>query len=197
MKFRMGFVTNSSSSSYVCEVCREVESGYDLSLEEAGMYICECGHMFCQAHAVEVATDKDEAKILASYFKRKLAETNYTGPIDIEEARQYVAKYDSGAHNNSFFEKVDEYYEIIISDYENMPLEICPICNMKEINNDMLADYLCVKFGVKMQDVEAEMKERFDNIDDYRKYINGKDDSKRVDFISVVRQLMTESGEEE
>lgn len=30
MKYRKSFVTNSSSSSFICEVCGEVESGYDM-----------------------------------------------------------------------------------------------------------------------------------------------------------------------
>lgn len=35
MKFRKDFVTNSSSSSYVCEICGRTESGWDMELSEA------------------------------------------------------------------------------------------------------------------------------------------------------------------
>lgn len=31
VKFRNGFVSNSSSSSFICEICGEEESGYDIS----------------------------------------------------------------------------------------------------------------------------------------------------------------------
>lgn len=37
MKFRSTFVTNSSSSSYVCEICGRTESGYDLGLSDCEM----------------------------------------------------------------------------------------------------------------------------------------------------------------
>ena len=37
MKFRKDFVTNSSSSSYVCEICGRTESGWDMGLSEAEM----------------------------------------------------------------------------------------------------------------------------------------------------------------
>ena len=37
MKIRSGFVSNSSSSSFVCCICGRSEGGYDMSLEDAGM----------------------------------------------------------------------------------------------------------------------------------------------------------------
>jgi len=56
LKIRKGFVSNSSSSSFICDVCGEAVSGMDMSLDEAEMYECENGHTFCRDHA----TDKDE-----------------------------------------------------------------------------------------------------------------------------------------
>lgn len=52
MKLRSGFVSNSSSSSFVCDVCGDIESGWDISHEEAGMYECENGHVFCETHVI-------------------------------------------------------------------------------------------------------------------------------------------------
>jgi hypothetical protein len=44
MKIRTGFVSNSSSSSFICSICGETESGYDASPEDLGMKKCENGH---------------------------------------------------------------------------------------------------------------------------------------------------------
>ena len=44
MKIRKGFVSNSSSSSFVCKICGETESDYDLSLRDANMACCENNH---------------------------------------------------------------------------------------------------------------------------------------------------------
>ena len=52
MKIRTGFVSNSSSSSFVCEVCGDVESGYDVGARDVGFYECEHGHEFCASHAL-------------------------------------------------------------------------------------------------------------------------------------------------
>lgn len=49
MKIRKGFVSNSSSTSFTCEVCGKTESGWDsLSMEEYGFYSCEEDHTICE-----------------------------------------------------------------------------------------------------------------------------------------------------
>ena len=53
MKTRLGFVSNSSSSSFICDVCGENYSGWDAGLCEAEMFKCEHGHIVCQEHALE------------------------------------------------------------------------------------------------------------------------------------------------
>jgi len=53
MKIRQGFVSNSSSSSFVCDVCGRSESGWDASLSDFGMYECEYGHIFCDDELVK------------------------------------------------------------------------------------------------------------------------------------------------
>jgi hypothetical protein len=58
MKIRTGFVSNSSSSSFICDVSGAVESGWDLSLSEAGMYECKAGHTFCEDYLLNEAEFK-------------------------------------------------------------------------------------------------------------------------------------------
>jgi hypothetical protein len=51
MRIRTAFVSNSSSSSYVCEVCSQAAVVYDgESLENQGMAECGFGHIMCAGH---------------------------------------------------------------------------------------------------------------------------------------------------
>jgi hypothetical protein len=57
MKIRNGFVSNSSSSSFICDVSGHVESGWDISLDDAGMYECVNGHTFLDEYKVDSDDD--------------------------------------------------------------------------------------------------------------------------------------------
>jgi len=46
MKIRKGFVSNSSSSSFVCDITGGTESGWDMGLSDVEMCECENGHVF-------------------------------------------------------------------------------------------------------------------------------------------------------
>jgi hypothetical protein len=48
MKFRKGFVSNSSSSSFVCDTCKETFSGWDASPSEFEHQYCVNGHVICE-----------------------------------------------------------------------------------------------------------------------------------------------------
>jgi len=53
LKKRSQFVSNSSSSSFICEICNHTESGWDASVEDIGFVRCENDHTFCEEHLLE------------------------------------------------------------------------------------------------------------------------------------------------
>jgi hypothetical protein len=61
MKVRKGFVSNSSSSSFVCDLSGEVFEGYDSGISEFGCVQCVEGHTFVYEGypAVEAWVDSD------------------------------------------------------------------------------------------------------------------------------------------
>lgn len=44
MKSRFGFVSNSSTSSFTCDICEETEAGFDCGMADFGMFQCVNGH---------------------------------------------------------------------------------------------------------------------------------------------------------
>jgi hypothetical protein len=63
MKIRKCFVSNSSSSSYVCDVCGEEVGGWDMCLSDADMCQCVNQHTFCTGHGgeeLDELMEKDE-----------------------------------------------------------------------------------------------------------------------------------------
>lgn len=73
MKTRQGFVSNSSTSSFICCKCGEIEGGFDSCLSDCEMIECEKGHEIhfsClegwDDHESEMK-DEDEDVLLSKY----------------------------------------------------------------------------------------------------------------------------------
>jgi hypothetical protein len=88
MKIREGFVSNSSSTSYICRVCGETTICSDCgSLEDIGYLECTNGHIFCAEHLVkaeefkEKDDDEDEEYDEEEYFDRRSMVSEKTCPI--------------------------------------------------------------------------------------------------------------------
>lgn len=89
MKFRKDFVTNSSSSSYTCDICGATESGWDISLEEAGMVECVNGHTICNDELLEIPRKELIKKILESGYENKRRKKLYDSEYVTEVCKQF------------------------------------------------------------------------------------------------------------
>lgn len=74
MKIRNGFVSNSSSSSFVCEVCNHTETGFDVGYEDVGFVRCENGHIMCEGHLIN--PDLNEPVVDDEYGEQCISATN-------------------------------------------------------------------------------------------------------------------------
>lgn len=149
MKYRKDFVTNSSSSSFVCEICGREESGFDLSLSDAEMAECVNEHVFCLYEMLELP-DKEQ---LISYIvenkwnlERWDESIGDTKDYTLEELESFSA---------------DELFEKFCSDegiYE-VPEWVCPICQFIEYSEIDLAKYLEKEYKISRDEVFAKVKQ--------------------------------------
>ncbi len=162
MKFRNGFVTNSSSSSFTCEVCGDTESGYDISYEDAGMIQCEnCGAVFCEHHKIGKITRQHKINFIKAHSK-----PSHFIPFD---------KTNDEAIDNLLLElgldlKNDEYKGEPYQNYD-YPSIFCPFCNMQELYDKDIIHYLLKKSGKSLPMIEKEIKSKFLSYEDFRKEI--------------------------
>lgn len=141
MKVRKDFVTNSSSSSYVCEICGRSESGWGLCLSECEMMECVNGHVFCLDEALEKPTKTEMIKMIL--------ENNWNNRYNKDYTEEEISAMDK-----------DIIFKEWITDggYYEVPECMCPICQFIEYSEYDLSAYLLKEYGVSRDEVFEEVK---------------------------------------
>lgn len=149
MKVRTDFVTNSSSSSFVCEICGRTESGWDLSLSEAEMMECVNGHIFCCDEALDLPSKKELVKMILENEWNKDAWDS-----EIKDCKNFTEEELLVMEEEDLFNKFCSeggHYEV--------PECVCPICQFVEYSEYDLSAYLLKEYGVSRDEVFAEVKQ--------------------------------------
>ena len=181
MKIRTGFVSNSSSSSFICDISGEIESGWDMSLDEAGMYSCERGHTFDRRYAVYESMEHLPVEVKNKLVAKFQIIFPYDDPTE-ERRKEYYEKIKTFLKETSQEQldemwKNEEYDEEAQYGYE-VPREMCPICSFKEISLNDVEQYLYRKLGKTKEEVIKDIKSTFKDYTEFNKYINGNEDGK-------------------
>ena len=147
MKFRKDFVTNSSSSSFVCEICGRVESGWDIGLGECEMMECVNGHIFCCDEALEIPSKEEMIKMILEN-EWNVKHNWRTGEDEITVEDELIAMED------------EELFEGFLSEngYYEVPECVCPICQFIEYSEYDLSAYLLKEYEVPRDEAFAEVK---------------------------------------
>lgn len=166
MKFRKGFVSNSSSSSFVCDLCGSSESGWDMSLSEAGMFECENGHLLCNEHKLKVKEDERELT-----RDEKIAELIEYQSFDKKEQEDLLEDSD---------EVIEQLYEDMLCDKENdadrcTNAKYCPICQLEELDDNTLVLFLLKEKGTTKKKFVKDLKEKYGTLQEAERVLNKKD----------------------
>lgn len=135
MKFRKDFVTNSSSSSYICDICGNECSGWDINPYDYEMCECENGHILCQEHLINATREELIQKI-----------------IDIEE----IDNYCNLSYSREELDCMDDFelFDVLIEiTHGEIPESMCPLCRFDEYSSNDMARYLLTIYKVPKEEV--------------------------------------------
>ena len=168
MKIRQGFVSNSSSTAYVCNSCGE-EVIINDSLATAEMFECEKGHTICEYNCAKgnwedcEELEKEKEKYIEEYFD------SHKKRIE-DEAKRY--SYYSMRTEEQM--KKDLVNEAIGEFRYSVPSRFCPICCFDITNFKDYLPYACYKLDIETGDIPKMMKEEFETYDDFCKKVYGR-----------------------
>lgn len=163
MKIRSGFVSNSSSSSFTCDVCGRTESGYDIGLSEFEMMECENGHVFCCCEALKQPSDMttDEKR---NYLISSEESCTWRKPEDVKnEVNKILGWTDEEVIDNFDDSEASRGYEV--------PKEICPICQMKETKDSEAFDYLMKIDYITRKALDEKIRNQFPTYNDFQDFL--------------------------
>ena len=99
MKIRTGFVSNSSSTSFMCEVCKLEVEGYNGSLSGAMMGECLNRHTICIDHISEVILTDDQMIEVLKKVQYGGYQHHPSEDISIEDDYKECMAMDDSIHN--------------------------------------------------------------------------------------------------
>ena len=175
MKIRLGFVSNSSSSSYICDICGEDATGYDISLEEYEMYVCKNGHVFCEEHMKVIPTNIELLKVIFEGEVKKYKKWLEDNPGEdyekwLKEAEDNINELNTLSESEIEKKVDDEWYDYISESRYEYPPKYCPLCRFDYLSTRDVYDYIDKKHSINK--IKEEIKENFDSYEQFKKHLN-------------------------
>jgi len=169
MKIRTSFVSNSSSSSFVCQISGDVTSGRDGEYEDFYPMECLCGHAFAPNFVRKLdknlTTDEKKEFLTSEELSRYFCD--YGDELD-DAAINRIFDNSIGSLNDALSDSWGEYR------FYELPSTCCPICHFEKIAiNDRIRFLVKELLGDKgtLEAVDKEIFSRFSSYKEFAKYV--------------------------
>lgn len=154
MKIRAGFVSNSSSSSYTCDISGCTESGWDLRLCDAGMWQCRGGHTMSEEYVEGNLHRIAEAGVQSCLDA-------LPGDDEREHFKEQLEDLGGDASTETLYDLLVETMKEFVGRYE-LSESLCPICQMEYIKYDDVLRYLLNRMRRTYKELCVEIKHEFE-----------------------------------
>lgn len=172
MKIRKGFISNSSSSSFICVVCEEQFSGMDACPSDFACMECVHGHVFCEAH-IDCGVEEYKKVMIKNIEKwnEKIKEDNEkvinkTAPTWAKE-RPLIDVSIIGNLDNIDDIRCELQDTSARCYMGEEPECICPVCSFKFIPKEDLFKYVLKLNETTEEKVIEEVKDKFKTRDEF------------------------------
>jgi hypothetical protein len=163
MKTRKYFVSNSSSSSFICCLSGGMESGMDMTFSDAGMEQCRNGHVFYEKYKLSKDEKEPTVDDYRNWYKNWCNEYEWRS--------KYLSDLDKS--DDEFMEWFED--EMKYEFEENgIPTEQCPVCQFVDMPYAEVAKYYLKTLGITRKEFAAKMKEEFHNYENFAEFIREK-----------------------
>jgi hypothetical protein len=169
---RKGWVSNSSSSSFICDVCGSMSEGdYD------EVYY-ECGHVSC------CDSDKDLTKLTLSQKRSIVDYYEQDDKRDDTASEKYHTNFYSLNSEGmgiiseivvkELAERLDDYYtdEIVeeaVEECDEVPKVFCPVCSLEVISDEFMLSYIINTTNISVEDLKDTIRTKFKTLDEAKK----------------------------
>ena len=154
MKKRKGFVANSSTSSFICDVCGAEHAGMDVGLLDFDMGRCKRGHEFCNDHKTVLDTEK---------VALELVNEKYLNVDTKKELADIIASGDKDELSAIVEEILEDYY------YGDLPESACPICTLVTFMDKDLLRFMLMRYHVSREIVEDTIRKQYNSYGEFFK----------------------------
>ena len=166
MKIRTNFVSNSSTSSFVCNVCNEIESDSDLSFRDTTFLRCENGHTFCPSHKIGKREDKESVSNDIIRIRHWI--TQYS--LEEYEVKKLQAMSDKELRE---WWDEDDLSDELKYEFSGQVFEAeCPICTLNALESKDLLSYILKRDKTTKEELTKEISSKFVNFKELSKFLS-------------------------